>query len=218
VSYVRLNPQRGAPVDELEPVDVAAQEAEIERRVQQEVARLRRQAEIEGRAAGEAAGRAKMEALAATALGPAETALREAWSQLAAPLAQQQIELATLVTDLAFSLCRHVIGVEVQANPEGLIKLVTRLIKEAAAERSPRQSLLVRVNPADHELLQTVISLNQAHLLSDAAVSRGGAMVEIIAPEGDPVDKIEWDATIETRLTAVQEALGIPPAPAEAAA
>jgi flagellar assembly protein FliH len=215
VSYVQIlppaDPGPPAALEALAVADDAAQTAELARRVRQEVERLRAKAEQEGRAAGMAAGLAAARIEAAAALGPATAALREAWAQLAAPLAQQQLEIATLVTELAFSLARHIVGATLQANPDGLTTLVERLIKEAAAERSPRQTLLVRVNPADYDLLAAVLALDQAQLLADEAITQGGAMVEIVAPDGDPVDKIEWDATIETRLAAVQEALGMAP-------
>jgi len=208
MSYILL-PSSASPAS-APFAEEAPDAAELAQQVRQEVARLRAKAEAEGRAAGEASGRASLQAEAEVALEPARAALNAAWSQLAAPLAQQQQALSALVTELAFSLCRHILGVEVKTSPDGLTALVTRLIKEAAAERNPRQSLVIRVNPADHEWVQPVLNLENAHLLSDSAISRGGAVVEIIAPDGDPVDKIEWDATLETRIASVREALGLP--------
>jgi flagellar assembly protein FliH len=209
VSYVLIAPKTpDAPVVVAAP-DPALHAAEVAAQVAREVALLRAEAQAQGRAEGEAAGRAAQEALAAAALAPAVAALQESCAQLAAPLAQQQEALAGLVTDLAFSLCRHILGVEVKTNAAALTALVTRLIAEAAAERQARQSIVIRVNPQDQAWLQPVMAIENAHLLGDAAISRGGAMVELIAPDGDPVDKIEWDATLETRLAAVQEALGL---------
>lgn len=186
--------------------------AETAQLVAQEVARLRAAAEAEARIRGEAAGRALAQNEALAALQPGISALHAAWSQLAAPLAQKEHELAELVTDLSFALARHIIGVEVTANADGLKTLVARLIREAASERGPRQSLVVRLHPADHALLtgaNGLAGIEDAHLLADAAISRGGAMVEIIAPDGDPNDKIEWDATIETRIASIHAALAL---------
>jgi len=185
-----------------------ARAAEIAQAVRLEVARLRDAAEAEGKAAGEAAGRALIEAKAA-ALETAAQALQAAWRQLAAPLAATERDLAELVMNFAFEIARHLIGVEVAANPAGLKALVTRLIQEAAAERGPKQSLVVRLNPADLTAIEPMIALDQAHLLADAAIAQGGALVEIIAPNGDPLDKTEWDATIEGRLNAMRLALAL---------
>ena len=173
------------------------------------VASLRVQAEAEGRALGEEAGRRSAQSEASAGLSTAVTALRDAWSQLAAPLAQKEQDLAELVTDLSFELARHIVGVEVSANADSLKSLVAKLILEAAAERQPRQSIVVRLNPADHALLSPVVQLDDGHLMADAAISRGGAIVEIVAPGGDPNDKIEWDATIGARIESIRAALAL---------
>jgi flagellar biosynthesis/type III secretory pathway protein FliH len=188
---------------------IAAQEADITRRVRQEVSRLRDKAEAEGRAKGEAEARAAMEPQAA-ALQTALAALNDAWGQLAAPLAAKEHDLAELVTELSFVLARHITGVDSSTNPEALQNLVTRLIAEAATERGPRQTLLLRLNPADHAHLSTVIPRETANLLADDAITQGGARIEIITPEGDPIDKIEWDATLDGRLDTIRTSLNLP--------
>jgi flagellar biosynthesis/type III secretory pathway protein FliH len=188
---------------------IAAQEAEIARRVRLEVGRLREKAEAEGRAQGEAEARAAM-APDAAALQSAATALSDAWGQLATPLAGKEHELAELVTELSFLLARHITGIDSATNPASLQNLVTRLIAEAATERGPRQTLLLRLNPADHTHLATVIPQETANLLADETIAQGGARIEIITPEGDPIDKIEWDATLSGRFDAIRTALGLP--------
>jgi flagellar assembly protein FliH len=185
-----------------------ARASEIAQAVRAEVARLRAAAEAEGQARGEAEGKALLQAQAETLAG-AEEALRAAWRQLAAPLAEREQDLADLILELAFELARHVVGLEVASNPAGLKSLVARLIQEAAAERGPKQSLVVRLNPADHEAIEPIMALDNAHLLADAAVAQGGALVEIIAPSGDRLDKTEWDATVAARVAALRQALSL---------
>lgn len=188
---------------------LAEAEAELARRVRQEVARLREKAESEARAEAQAQIHAAMEPQSA-ALRSAAEALQAAWAQLAAPLAQKERDLADLVTELSFLLARHITGAEAATNPASLQALVTRLIAEAAAERGPRQTLLLRLNPADHAHLLPLISAEATHLLADEAVAQGGALVEIIAPDGDPLDKIEWDASLPGRLETIRAALSLP--------
>jgi flagellar assembly protein FliH len=186
----------------------AAPEIDIAGLVQAEINRLRAAAEADGRAHGEAAARAAAEA-DSVRLRTGIAALRDAWTQLAAPLARKEHDLAELVTELSFVLAQHIIGVEVTLNANGLKTMVAKLIEEAAAERGPRQTVIVRLHPADHALIDPLTKIDNAHLLSDVAVTRGGAMVEIIAPDGDPIDRIVWDASIEARVATMRNALGL---------
>ncbi|MDE8347299.1 MAG: hypothetical protein POH28_14185, partial [Acidocella sp.] len=110
---------------------IAAQDAEIARRVRQEVARLREKAEAEGRALGEAAARAAA-APGLESLTRAANILTATCAQLAAPLAAHEAEIAGLVTELAFLLARHIAAApqaagsaEAGAEPTALIALVT---------------------------------------------------------------------------------------------
>ena len=207
MSYV-ITRRQASRVVPTEPAFDAVAET-VERRVREEVARLRAAAEAEGRAAGEQAGHAAAQAETVSRVAPAIKALQEAWNQLGAPLRQREQDVAALVMDLAFELARHIVGVEVTTNADSLRTLVTQLLQEAAAERTSKQRVVVRLNPADHAVLAKLLVLEDGKLTADPAVSRGGAMVELIAPEGDPLDRIEWDATIEARVASVRAALGL---------
>lgn len=195
--------------------EIAAQEAGIARRVRQEVAKLRAQAEAEGRAAGEAAAQAAM-APRAAALEGAIAALAEGAAQLAAPLAQKERDLAELAVELAYLLASH-ISLGTDAGQGGLHGLVRKLLDEAAAERGARQVVRLRLNPAEQQQLEGKFPPDQVALIADAQLSPGGAIVEIITPDGDPVDKIEWDASLDGRLETIRAALGVhKPVPPEA--
>lgn len=195
-----------APPRPEEAAAAAARRAEIEAAVAAEVARRRGLAEQEGRRDGEAAGRAAM-AAREVALRDAAAALRAACAQLAAPLAAQEAAVAALVLEMAFALARQIVGVEVKAEIAGLQAMLETLVREAAAECGPRQSVVARVNPADASRIDSAALGEGVHLLADAAVTAGGAKVEIVAPEGDPLEKTEWDATMEARFGALREAL-----------
>jgi len=203
----RVRPARVPPPPRPEELAAeAARRAEIDAAVAAEVARRRGVAEEEGRQAGEAAGRAAL-AAREVELRDAAAALKIACRQLAAPLAEKEHDLAELVMDMAMELARHVVGVEVAANPAGLRALLEKLLVEAAAERGAKQSVVVRVNPADEALIDAKLLGEDVHLLADAAVTVGGAKVEIVSPQGDRLEKSEWDATIEARIGALKEAL-----------
>jgi hypothetical protein len=187
--------------------EIAAQESEIARRVRQEVAKLRDTAEAEARAAAETAARVVMAPREAI-LDSAIAALSEAAVQLTAPIALKERDIAELAIELAFLLARHIsLGADV--TQAGLHGLVTKLLDEAAAERGARQVMRLRLNPADFLRLDGEISADAAQLVADEKVAAGGAMVEIITPDGDPVDKVEWDATLHGRLETIRAALGL---------
>lgn len=188
--------------------NAVAQEAELARRVRNEVAKLRAAAEAEGRAAAEAAVR-EQTAPRLAALETAVAALQAAWEELAVPLAGKEQDLAGLVTELGFLLARHIVGAEVWTHPENLRGLVGKLLDEAGAARGPRQVLRLRVNPADMDVLRDHVPETTATLVSDPEMGQGGVLVEIISPEGDPVDKVEWDASLSGRLETVRTALNL---------
>jgi flagellar assembly protein FliH len=187
--------------------EVAAREAEIARRVRQEVGKLRDAAQAEGRAVGDAASRAEMAPRAAV-LETSIAALQEAAEQMAAPLAQKERDLAELAVELAFLLARHIsLGADTTAG--ALQGLVTKLLGEAAAERGARQIVRLRLNPADQIQLEGRIAPEIAELAADDKIAPGGACVEILTPDGDPVDKVEWDASLHGRLETIRAALGL---------
>jgi len=188
---------------------IAERDADITRRTRLEVAKLRAQAEAEGRAAGEAAARAAM-APQEAALGQAAAALAAAAAQLTAPLAHMEHELAALVTELGFLLARHIAGAELTANPDAMQTLVTRLLAEAASERSPTQTLIIHLNPADIPSLTPHIPATAATLAPDPTITPGGARAELTTPDGDPLNKTEWDATLPGRFNTIRTSLGLP--------
>jgi flagellar biosynthesis/type III secretory pathway protein FliH len=197
--------------------DPAAIEAATEARIAQEVARMgaRAEAECRARAEAEAARAAQtaqtVQAAHEAAVALAVTALDTAWQQLIAPLAQKEETIAELVTELAFVLARHIVGLEIALHPESVKPLVDDLVAEASRTRAAPQSIVIRLHPDDHALLAPSTVIEHAHLLADTRISRGGTIVELIAPGGDPIDKVEWDATIEGRLATVRAALGLGP-------
>ncbi len=212
MSFVIVKPEPAAGLDVeamAHSAQAAARETEIRLRVEQQLARLRADAEAEGRAKGQDEGYKAARAAHDAALSAAVAALHEAVRQLEAPLAGREQELADLTIELAFILARHVVGIEITTEPDSLRALVGRLLQDAAVECGPRQSISVRLNPDDHRILEPVAYIDKASLLADAAIDRGGAIVEIVAPEGDPIDKIEWDGTLEARFDTMRDALAL---------
>lgn len=185
------------------------QEQEIQNRVQQELGKLRQKVMEDATAA------ARADAL--NALQPVETqlqqalaALQDACTQLSAPLAQREQDVAELVLDMAFQLANHIIGEQVTRDSAPLLALVTKLLQEANTERTAQQRLVVRLNPADASTLKDNPPGHDVEIVSDTNLSPGGAVVELMAKEGDQLDKAEWDARLESRLEAMRKALLLP--------
>jgi flagellar biosynthesis/type III secretory pathway protein FliH len=185
-------------------------EAEVTRRVQQEVSRIRAQVEVDAKVRGEAQGRALL-APELASLQSAVIALKSAAAQLAHPLAEKERELADLVTEMGFLLARHIIGREVSLNPASLVAMVRKLVEEATEEKTPRQKLILKVNPSDYEHILKDLGDEALEIKADQAVEKGGALVEVISNDDDPDNKIEWDATLKSRMENMRDALLISP-------
>ena len=185
-------------------------EAEFNRRVQQEVNRLRAQAEVDGRTKGEAEGRALL-APELAAMQSAVSVLTGAAGQLAHPLAEKERELADLVTEMGFLLARHIIGREVSLNPASLVAMVRKLVEEATEEKRPRQKLILKVSPTDYQHIFKDLGTEDVEIRQDATVTKGGALVEVVSSDDDPINIIEWDATLKSRMENMRTALLLSP-------
>ena len=203
MSFVRVSrsKHKAGTAPETDP-----QEQEIQRRVRLELEQLRPTVQAEGMAAAEAAAR--------TALQPLEqqvqhalSALEEANAQLAAPLARKEHDLAELVLDMAIQLARHIVGVQVTQDQTPLLNLVTKLLEEAGEERTPQQSLVVRLSPSDLSFIRDRLPRNDVSLLADASLGSGSALIELTSNNGDPLDRTEWDARLESRFEELRQAL-----------
>ncbi len=111
---------------------------------------------------------------------------------------------------MAFLLARHIAGGESGNAKTELAGLVKDLLQEAAAERGPRQSLRLRLNPSDISTLKGKLPEESAALVADDAIAPGGALVELLTEDGDRLDKAEWDASLESRFATIRAALALP--------
>ncbi len=134
------------------------------------VADARRAAFEEGRAAGraeaqQAADRRVVDAVGA--LGEAVATVRHHADMYAGILEEN-------LTALACAVARHVIQREIQLDPGQ----VRELVQKAIAEFPQETTLRVRLNPADHALLNGDASYPDITWIADARVVRGGCVVE----------------------------------------
>lgn len=192
-------------VDAPTPPDEAF-EQEVQQRVQQELEKLRPIALSEAKTAAEEAARAALQPLK-NQFQNALSALEDASDQLTNPLANKEQSLAELALDMAFQLARHIVRAQVTQDRTPLLKLVTDLLQEANVERTPQQNLIVRLSTADMAFLKDHLNETNVNLIADTSISTGGALVELAATNGDPLDKTEWDARLESRFDLLHQAL-----------
>lgn len=183
-----------------------AQEQEIQRRVQSQLAQLQQTTMDAARAAAEEAARMALLKLEEQ-LQQALSALQAANAQLAAPFAQKEQDIAELVLDMAFQVARHLTGEHNTQDQSSLLALITKLLIEASAERTTRQSMIVRLHPSDLSTLKDKLPQADIDLVADTSLSPGDAFVELALKDGDPLDKTEWDARLGSRLEALRNAV-----------
>jgi flagellar assembly protein FliH len=159
--------------------------ADVMARALADAERIREQAQIDGHAAGYAAGaeQARTEAgplLAAVA--DAVRAVAETRQELAETLTAQAGELAMLTAE-------HIIAGAIAAQPER----ITDVVRGALRRISERHRVTVLVNPEDLELLSDAVKSLQAELggiehldvQADRRIARGGAIAQTVYGEID---------------------------------
>jgi len=179
-----------------------------------EIARSQERAVQEGRQTGYEDGfaeglRAGREA-AAEELRRALAALERLREQIEAPLISAEKRLADILTEGALHLARHVIRAELSADPGKISAVVREVLEEAAAARTAGQSLSMRVNPADLSRVEPIADEIGVDLEGDPEIERGGARVTLADSDANTVHRIEWDARLDTRWSAIEASL-MPP-------
>jgi len=151
----------------------AAAAAEAERRIA-EAAAAREQELADAYAAGGQAGYEQGIAEERERLAHVVAMLASATEQLRANEARWLGALESNVTALAMAAARHVIGREVKSDPSVLTDVIARAIGELPAD----DALTVRVHPSDLAAVSGEGVLRQIRWLGDAAIVRGGCLVE----------------------------------------
>lgn len=157
-----------------------------------ELAQLQEQARAEGYAAGRAEG-----------LAAGQQQIREHVAQLdallaavARPLDALDAQTAQELTTLALTIAKRVLRSELTTTPE----LVVRAVQTAvAALPSATQELQVHVHPDDLVLVRDAGVDGHWQAVADPGLTRGGCRLEAA--------RSHLDATVETRLAAVIDAV-----------
>jgi flagellar assembly protein FliH len=189
-AFEQLEPSDPPPRDE--PARRLAQASAEAQRMREEA---RAEGYAEGRAAGHAAGQGEI-AAALAGLGDALRGVDALRAQVAEAVERDAI-------DLSLALAEKILAGALQARPE----LVVEVVQGALRRLSERRRITVLVNPADLEMVRSVVGQITAQgsgvelcdLQSEPRVGVGGAIVR--TAEG------EVDASVQTQLERAREVL-----------
>lgn len=163
-----------------------------------------------GRAEGFEQGmQAGREQGAAEARAELQPRLDEAWQSLqklagefSAELGRLESELARDVLKLAWQLAQKLLQQQLQQDAQAVLPLLQAALSELPSTLS---SARLRVNPADlaaaREFLQLETPETVWQWIEDPAISRGGCVIDTTS--------VRLDMTVETRLAAMNRALGL---------
>jgi flagellar assembly protein FliH len=164
---------------EVEPAapafDPEAIEAEFDRRLAAECARVEAEAYARGRADGERAARAMLDDAIASALASLSTAMQSVQMHEARWVSNAEENIAAL----AVAVARHIVEREIAADPSLIAQLVARAVSAYPVD----QEITIRVAPEDLALCRTLIDqdLHGARTLrwiADGSITRGGCLTE----------------------------------------
>ncbi len=179
----------GAAVPKADPVEEARREAEaLLIRAREEAEALREQARAEGYDAGRAEG--------LRTLAEAAERLEGLCKELAGYKAALYQEARDQVLELTLALVQKLLG-PLTEDTEGV---VVRVVERALQVLSDRETLTIRVNPDDLQvlleakprLMRSFDGIRQLAVVEDPAVRRGGCQVQ--------TPTAEIDARLETQL------------------
>ena len=117
---------------------------------------------------------------------------------------EQEAQVLPQLLKLVRKMAEKVIGSELEQRPEALVGMIKRTLHDKARQR---RTLLLRVNPADlevvrnerHRLMDALVRASDLSIREDDDISPGGVMIETEAGS--------IDARLETQLDALERAM-----------
>jgi flagellar assembly protein FliH len=178
---------------------VRQEAAKIVQQAHQQAEQIRRQAEVDGRQAAEAAVEEKV----ARRMDAALPALEQLVRQLGDAKGELQRHWEHSAVNVATAIAERIIRREIAHEPQITLDLIAETLRLA----SGTAEITLRVNPADYEnlgsqinrLAETLCQLAPSAIVADAAISAGGCRVETKFGE--------IDQQIESQLRRIEQDL-----------
>lgn len=130
-------------------------------------------------------------------------------SALTQPLKTLKGDIADAVTDAAVQLARVIVNQTVAVDPHALEGIVREILTEAEEANGNGHHLKLIVCPDMRASIESLARGHSVEVVADERLTQGDIRAVMTRDSGDPVNKIEWDATLENRWTAIKKALGL---------
>lgn len=200
-------------------LDPAAAEAELNaarmqvEQARQNVAREREDAQrkgyAEGFSEGRKAGLGKAREEIAAQLADERDDIAAMVKTLTDPWKTLRADLAEAITGAAVEVARAVVGQVQGADTAALKRVVDEILVESARVGGSGNTLRIRANPKNAALVLEWAGAAGAEVVADEKLGPADVRAELTRGDGDPADRIDWDATLESRWKAIRQALGL---------
>lgn len=203
--------------------DVADGLLEVQRREKLEAARAEAQREqqalgveheaarqagyAEGRKAGWEAGLAEAHVAAEASLAAERHATTHMVKVLTEPWKALQTDLSDAITDAAMTIAQAVVGHVRGAGVAALKRAVVEVLAESEQIRGGRNTLKIHVHPKNTARVVEWTQAAGAEVVADERLGMADMRAELARADDDPADRIDWDATLETRWQAIRRTL-----------
>jgi flagellar assembly protein FliH len=192
---------RGQADDYLKTVQHEA--AKIIQQAHQQAEQIRRQAEVAGRKAAEAAVERILDEKVARRMDTLLPALEQLTEQLNDARGELQRHWERSAVKVATAIAKRIIRREIASHPEIALEIISDTLRLAAGTAE----ITLRVNPTDYEnlgsqinrLAATLCKLTPSEIVADAGITPGGCRVETKFGE--------MDQTIESQLKRIEQDL-----------
>lgn len=159
----------------------------------------------EGREAGLAAAQAEI----ASGVERERQAFVDAATALNAPWATFKDAIAETITSAALALAKAIVPRLQTGNVESLKGVVDDVLQEALAVRGEGNVLRLYVGSGNKTQVAHWTREDKVEVVVDPKLGPADLRAELIRGDGDPVNRIDWDAAVATRWKAVEQALGL---------
>lgn len=182
---------------------VRGEAAKIIQKAHHEAEKIRREAEVAGRKAAEAAAEQVLDQKVASRMATLIPALEELVRQLNDAKSQWQNHWQHSALRVSTAIAERIIRRELRHDPQITLETIAEALRLAAGS----SEITLRVNPTDHEnlgsqierLAATLCRLSPSHIVADQAITAGGCRVEMQFGE--------VDQQIESQLRRIEEDL-----------
>ncbi|HEX7325559.1 MAG TPA: FliH/SctL family protein [Rhodanobacteraceae bacterium] len=189
--------------------DVVAAQAEARHVLDLERDEARRAGREDGLREGREAGLAAARAEIASGVERERQAFADAVKALNAPWSTLQDTIAETIVGAALKLAKAIVPRLQTGDAEALKEVVDAVLQEALAVRGEGNVLRLYVGSGNKTQVAHWTREDKVEVVVDPKLGSADLRAELVRGDGDPVNRIDWDAAVATRWKAVEQALGL---------